>query len=66
MAIDRFVGGAAVNAVSALWWAAELTRDGGDYAPTVRALSAPWFAPAWLELGWAGAGVMALEVSWCR
>jgi hypothetical protein len=51
VAIDRFVGGATINALSWLWWAAELTRDGGDYGPTERALSGPGFAPAWLGLG---------------
>jgi Family of unknown function (DUF6339) len=51
VAIDRFMGKAATNAVSRLWWVAELTRDGGDYTPTVTALSGPWSSPAWLELG---------------
>jgi hypothetical protein len=51
VAIDRFVGGAAANAVSQLWWAAELTRDGADYRPTVAALTGPGFSPAWLDLG---------------
>jgi hypothetical protein len=50
VAIDRFVGDAATNALSRLWWAAELTRNGGDYGPTVRMLSGPWFAPAWFKL----------------
>ena len=50
-AIDRFVGDATTNALSWLWWAAELTRDGADYGPTQLALSVPWFAPGWLDLG---------------
>ena len=50
VAIDRFVGDAATGAISRLWWAAELTRDGSDYAPTTRVLSSPAFAWAWLEL----------------
>ena len=50
-AIDRFVGDAAENALARLWWAAELTRDGLDYGPTMRALASPWFDPAWLGLG---------------
>ena len=52
VAIDRFVGvNVGANAVSRLWWAAELTRDGPDYGPTARALASPWFDPAWLGLG---------------
>ena len=51
IAIDRFVGDDATNALSRLWWTAELTRDGADYGPTVKALSGPWFAASWLNLG---------------
>jgi hypothetical protein len=51
IAIDRFVGDDATNAMSRLWWTAELTRDGADYGPTVKALSGPWFAASWLRLG---------------
>jgi hypothetical protein len=51
IAIDRFVGDDATNALSRLWWTAELTRDGADYGPTVKALSGPWFAGSWLKLG---------------
>ena len=42
VAIDRFVGDAATNAFSRLWWAAELTRNGARLRPdgqdAVRAL----------------------------
>jgi Family of unknown function (DUF6339) len=48
--IDRFVGDDATNALSWLWWTAELTRNGADYGPTVKALSGPWFTPSWLKL----------------
>ena len=51
IAIDRFVGDDATNALSRLWWTAELTRDGADYRPAVKALSGPWFAASWLRLG---------------
>jgi Family of unknown function (DUF6339) len=51
IAIDRFVGDDATNAMSRLWWTAELTWDGADYGPTVKALSGPWFAGSWLKLG---------------
>ena len=51
VSIDRFVGDDATNALSWLWWTAELTRDGADYGPTVEALSGRWFAPSWLKLG---------------
>src|SRR5262249_1315137 len=50
-AVDRYVGGAGINALSWLWWAAELTRDGDGYGPTIRALAGSRFSPAWLELG---------------
>ena len=37
--LKRFVGQDRDNALSRLWWGAELTRNGGDYRPTVRAFA---------------------------
>jgi hypothetical protein len=48
--IDRFLGEDSKNALSRLWWAAELTRNGADYRPTVRALSESRFLVSWLKL----------------
>jgi hypothetical protein len=48
--IDRFLGEDSKNALSRLWWAAELTRNGSDYSPTVAALSESRFSASWLML----------------
>jgi hypothetical protein len=36
-AVERFVGPSYTQALSRLWWGAELTRNGGAYAPTMAA-----------------------------
>jgi hypothetical protein len=38
------------NALACPWWVAELTRNGADYSPTVRALSNSQFARSWQHL----------------
>lgn len=38
------------HALARLWWAAELTRNGKDYSPTVEALRAGAFINNWLTL----------------
>jgi hypothetical protein len=48
--IDRFMGENTANALARLWWVAELTRNGGDYRPTVRALSGFPSLVSWLKL----------------
>ncbi|MGP0065014.1 MAG: DUF6339 family protein [Isosphaeraceae bacterium] len=48
--IDRFLGDEATNALSRLWWAAELTRNAADYGPTVKMLASPRFSESWLRL----------------
>lgn len=48
--IDRFLGEDSKNSLSRLWWAAELTRNGADYSPTVKALSESRFVVSWLHL----------------
>jgi hypothetical protein len=48
--IDRFLGEDSKNSLSRLWWAAELTRNGADYSPTVKALSISRFSVSWLNL----------------
>jgi hypothetical protein len=48
--IDRFLGEDSKNALSRLWWAAELTRNGADYSPTRKALSNSRFSVSWLHL----------------
>jgi hypothetical protein len=47
VALGRFLGEDSKNALARLWWAAELTRNGPDYTPTVRALSNSQFARSW-------------------
>jgi hypothetical protein len=48
--IDRFLGEDSKNSLSRLWWAAELTRNGADYSPTVKALAISRFSVSWLKL----------------
>ena len=48
--IDRFLGEDSKNALARLWWAAELTRNGADYGPTVKALTISRFSVSWLHL----------------
>jgi hypothetical protein len=48
--IDRFLGEDSKNSLSRLWWAAELTRNGADYGPTVKALTISRFSVSWLHL----------------
>jgi hypothetical protein len=48
--VDRFLGEDSRNAVARLWWAAELTRNGKDYGPTVKALANSRFAVSWQHL----------------
>jgi hypothetical protein len=48
--IDRFLGEDSRNALARLWWAAELTRNGKDYAPTEKALAVSRFAVSWQGL----------------
>lgn len=49
-AVKRFVGADRDNALSRLWWGAELTRNGGDYAPTVRAFERQDVPNTWFAL----------------
>lgn len=47
---DRFLGEDSKNALARLWWAAEMTRDGGCYARTEIALRNSRFSVSWLHL----------------
>ena len=47
---DRFLGEDSKNALARLWWAAELTRNGSDYSPTVKALKISRFVVSWQHL----------------
>jgi hypothetical protein len=47
---DRFLGEDSKNALARLWWAAELTRNGSDYSPTLKALANSRFATSWQHL----------------
>jgi hypothetical protein len=49
-ALKRFVGGDRDNALSRLWWGAELFRDGDDYAPAVQAFVKQDVPNTWLIL----------------
>jgi hypothetical protein len=48
--LDRFTGEDSKNGIARLWWAAELTRNGKDYARTVQALKTTRFAVSWQHL----------------
>lgn len=48
--LDRFFGEDSKNALSRLWWTAEMTRNGSDYGPAVHALSIPRFSNHWHPL----------------
>lgn len=48
--VERFLGEDSRNALARLWWAAELTRNGKDYTPTVKALANSRFAVSWQHL----------------
>ena len=48
--IGRFVGEDSRNAFGRLWWAAEMTRNGGDYSWTERAMSTTRFSTSWQVL----------------
>jgi len=50
VAEKRLVHRLSKNALARLWWAAELTRDGADYGPTVKALTISRFSVSWLHL----------------
>ncbi len=45
--LDRFLGEDSKNALARLWWAAELTRNGNDYSPTMEALTLVRFFVSW-------------------
>lgn len=47
---DRFLGEDSKNAFARLWWAAEMTRNGNNYARTVLALGISRFSVSWLHL----------------
>lgn len=49
-ALKRFVGGDRDNAIARLWWGAELTRNGGDYTPTVGAFARQDIPNTWFSL----------------
>jgi hypothetical protein len=49
-ASKRFLGGDRDNAIARLWWGAELTRDGGDYTPVVRAFARQDIPSTWFVL----------------
>lgn len=46
----RFIGGDRDNAISRLWWGAELTRDGSDYSATPRAFDRQDIPSTWFSL----------------
>ena len=48
--IVRFCGPNNLNAISRLWWTAEMTRNGSDYSMTEKALSISQFDYLWLGL----------------
>lgn len=48
--LKRFLGSGRDNALSRLWWGAELFRDGGDYGPVVRAFAKQDVPNTWLSL----------------
>jgi hypothetical protein len=48
--IDRFLGEDSRNQLGRLWWGAELTRNGTDYARTTKAYSSSQFARSWQVL----------------
>ena len=47
---ERFIGRDDTQALSRLWWGAELTRDGSDYDPTVLAFSMQDVPNQWQRL----------------
>jgi len=49
-AAKRFIGGDRDNALARLWWGAEMTRDGGDYGPTVGAFARQDIPNTWFVL----------------
>ena len=49
-AVKRFLGGDRDNALSRLWWGAEMTRNGGDYSPTTKAFERQDIPSTWLSL----------------
>jgi hypothetical protein len=48
--LKRYFGGDRDQALSRLWWTAELTRNGGDYAPAVRAFRLQDIPSTWVSL----------------
>jgi hypothetical protein len=48
--VDRFLGEDTKNHLGRLWWGAELTRNGTDYARTVRAFGFSQFQRSWQAL----------------
>lgn len=46
----RFIGGDRDNALSRLWWGAEMTRNGSDYRPTVGAFERQDIPNTWFAL----------------
>jgi len=49
-AVKRFLGGDRDNALSRLWWGAEMTRNGNDYSPTAKAFERQDIPSTWLSL----------------
>jgi hypothetical protein len=48
--IERFLGEDSTNQIGRLWWGAELTRNGRDYARTAKAFRSSQFARSWQVL----------------
>jgi Family of unknown function (DUF6339) len=48
--VKRFIGQDRDNALSRLWWGAELTRDGSDYSATVRAFEKQDIPNTWFSI----------------
>jgi hypothetical protein len=48
--LKRYKGGDRDNALSRLWWTAEIFRNGADYAPATKALSLQDVPSTWLVL----------------
>lgn len=49
-AVKRFIGADRDNAFSRLWWGAELTRNGSDYGPVVKAFERQDVPNTWFAL----------------